>query len=100
MAELDRQYATNVRGPYHLTKLFLPALKAAKGQVIFINSSIVRAANIATYAQYAATKHALKAVADSLRDEVNGEGVSVTTIFPGSTATPTEVELHRATSKL
>jgi hypothetical protein len=45
-------------------------------------------------------KQALKAVADSLRDEVDGEDVRFTTIFPGLIATQTQVELHRAASKL
>ena len=35
----------------------------------------------------AATKHAMKAVADSLRDEVNRHGVRVASIFLGRTAT-------------
>jgi NADP-dependent 3-hydroxy acid dehydrogenase YdfG len=37
---------------------------------------------------YAATKHALKAIADSLRQEVNADGVRVLSIYPGRTATP------------
>src|SRR5215813_11275147 len=36
--------------------------------------------------QYAATKHAMKAVADSLRDEVNANGVRVMSLFLGRTA--------------
>lgn len=40
----------------------------------------------------AATKHAMKAVADSLRDEVNAAGVRVTSVFLGRTAT----EMQRA----
>jgi NADP-dependent 3-hydroxy acid dehydrogenase YdfG len=58
---------------------------------VFINSTQgLRAA--AGVGQYAATKHAMKAIADGLRDEVNGDGVRVTSIFLGRTAT----ELQRA----
>src|SRR5262249_1630478 len=39
VAELDRQYQTNVRAPYVLTQALLPMLKARRGQVVFINSS-------------------------------------------------------------
>ena len=85
------QIAANVVGPYALLQRLLPLLVDAKGQVVFINSTQgLKAA--AEVGQYAATKHALKAVADSLRDEVNASGVRVTSIFLGRTAT----ELQRA----
>ena len=44
---------------------------------------------------YSASKHALRAVADGLRDEVNKKGVRVMTVFPGRTATPMQEEVHR-----
>ena len=44
--------------------------------------------------QYAATKHALKAIADSLREEMNAEGVRVLNIFLGRTATPMQAKVH------
>ena len=86
-----RQMAANVVGPYALLQQLLPMLVEAKGQVVFINSTQGLKAT-AGIGQYAATKHAMKAVADSLRDEVNGDGVRVTSIFLGRTAT----ELQRA----
>jgi NAD(P)-dependent dehydrogenase (short-subunit alcohol dehydrogenase family) len=84
----DLQYATNVRAPYLLTQRLLPLLAASRGQVVFINSSaglLVRGSEVG---QYAATKHALKAVADSFREEVNPKGIRVLTIYLGRTATP------------
>jgi NADP-dependent 3-hydroxy acid dehydrogenase YdfG len=54
---------------------------------VFINSSAGLNAS-ANVGQYAATKHALKAVADSLRHEVNAEGLRVLSIYPGRTASP------------
>jgi NAD(P)-dependent dehydrogenase (short-subunit alcohol dehydrogenase family) len=85
-AVFTRQMAVNVVGPYALLQQLLPMLIKAKGQVVFINSTqgLKAAAGIG---QYAATKHAMKAVADGLRDEVNGDGVRVTSIFLGRTAT-------------
>src|SRR5690606_19534993 len=58
-----------------------------RGQVVFINSSAGLAAT-ANAAQYSAMKHGLKALADSLRGEVNAEGVRVASIFPGRVSTP------------
>ena len=54
---------------------------------MFMNSSIVRGGGPAT-GQFAATAHALRAIADSLRAEVNPLGVRVLSVFPGRTATP------------
>ena len=42
---------------------------------------------------YAATKHALKGLADGLRQEVNAFGVRVISVFPGRTATPLQASL-------
>lgn len=96
--DFDRQYKINLRSPYLLTQKFLPQLKARRGQIVFINSSVgVRAR--ANVGQYAATKHALKAVADSLRDEVNPDGVRVLSIFPGRTASAMQETIHRLENK-
>ena len=84
---LDEQYRTNVRGPYVLTQRLLPGLRAQRGQIVFVNSTVSLAAR-AGVGQYAATQHARKALADSLRDEVNPDGVRVLSVYPGRTATP------------
>ena len=46
--------------------------------------------------QYAATKHALKAVADSVREELNPAGVRVLSLFLGRTATPMQASIFAA----
>lgn len=80
-----QQVAANVVGPYALIQALLPRLLQSQGQVVFINSSqALRAA--ATVGQYAATMHATKAIADSLRDEVNERGIRVMTLYLGRTA--------------
>ena len=97
----DRQFQTNVLGPFSLTQLLLPALIASQGQVVFTNSSAGLTAR-AGASQYAATKHALKAVADSLREECNSAGVRVCSLFLGATATPMQAvvraQQHRSYS--
>lgn len=85
-AALVRQFAANVQAPYALLQTVLPLLKTASGQVVFINSTQGLAASPGV-AQFAATQHAMRAIADSLREEVNQSGVRVTSIFLGRTAT-------------
>jgi NADP-dependent 3-hydroxy acid dehydrogenase YdfG len=94
LEEFDRQYRTNVRAPYALTQALLPLLRTRRGQIVFINSSAGLNAS-ANVGQYAATKHALKAVADSFRKEVNAEGLRVLSIYPGRTASPMQEALFR-----
>jgi PAS domain S-box-containing protein len=89
----DQQFRANVRAPFALTQALLPLLRCAGGQIIFINSS-VGIKGRANISQYAATKHALRAVADALRDEVNDEGVRVMSVFLGRTATDMQAAVH------
>ena len=86
--DFDSQYATNVRAPYLLSQRLLPALTKARGQIVFINSSVGIAVKRPEVGQYAATKHALRAIADSLREEVNPKGIRVLSLYLGRTATP------------
>jgi NADP-dependent 3-hydroxy acid dehydrogenase YdfG len=93
LADFDAQYHVNLRGPYQLTQALLPQLIRAQGQVVFINSSVGIHARRGV-AQYAATKHALRAVADSLREEVNERGVRVLSVFLGRTASRMQLTIH------
>jgi NADP-dependent 3-hydroxy acid dehydrogenase YdfG len=93
--DFDRQYTANVRAPFLLTQSLLPSLRERAGQVVFINSTVGLAAR-ANVGQYAATQHALKAVADSLREEINSDGVRVVSVYPGRTATPRQAKIHEA----
>jgi len=91
--DLDWQYRINVRGPYFLTQTLLPMLRARQGQIVFINSLVGLSAKAGS-SQYSVTKHALKALADSLRDEVNHDGVRVLSLFLGRTATSMQAAVH------
>lgn len=97
--DFDYQYRINVRAAYLLTQILLPSLKLRCGQVVFINSSVGLTAK-AGVSQYAATKHALKAVADSLREEVNSEGVRIISIYPGRTATPMQAAVFKMENRV
>ena len=76
----------NTVAPAELTRLLLPGLRAAQGTVVFVNSGAGLRAN-AGWGSYAASKHALRALADALREEEAAHGVRVTTVYPARTAT-------------
>jgi NADP-dependent 3-hydroxy acid dehydrogenase YdfG len=76
----------NVVGAAELTRLLLPALRRARGQVVFVNAAPGLHA-VPRWAAYAGSKAALRELADSLREEERGNGLRVTTIYPGGTAT-------------
>lgn len=99
VADFEAQFAANVRAAYVLTQAMLPGLRLASGQVVFINSSITQARETSNRGAFAATQHALRSFANSLRDEVNTLGIRVTTIYPGSTATPRQVHLHEGVAR-
>ncbi|AEM81584.1 SDR family oxidoreductase [Streptomyces violaceusniger] len=93
-----RQLAANLVAPAELTRLLLPQLRLAQGHVIFVNSGAGLRAN-AQWGAYAASKHGLKALADALRWEESGNGLRVTTVYPGRTATPMQVKVHQQEGK-
>lgn len=93
----DRLYQSNVRANFRLIQNLLPLLKRSRkcpGQIVFINSSVGLTAR-ASVGQYSATQHALKALADALRIEVNGNGIRVLSVYPGRVATPRQESLYR-----
>lgn len=96
LQDFDAQYAANVRAPYALTQGLLPALRAAGrdgvADVVVVNSSQGVHASGGT-SQFAATQHAMRAVADSLRQEVNTDGIRVCSIHLGRTATPRQAAI-------
>jgi NADP-dependent 3-hydroxy acid dehydrogenase YdfG len=66
--------------------------------VVFINSSDGLSAR-GQVGPYSATKHALKALADSFREEVNTEGLRVLSVYLGRTASPMQERIHAAEGK-
>lgn len=84
--DFDRMWAANVRSPYLLTQLLVPALREASGQIVFVNSSAGLGGRPGV-GHFAATQHALRSLADTLRAELNSDGVRVVSVYPGRTAT-------------
>ncbi len=77
-----RQFDVNVVAVAELTRLLLPALRAARGRVVLMNSGAGLTARPGR-ASYAASKFALRAFADALRAEEVEHGVRVTSVHPG-----------------
>jgi len=85
--DLRRQFEVNVFAQVAITQAMLPALRRASGRIILM-SSIGGRVTMAYTAPYAASKHALEAIGDSLRVELASSGITVAIIEPGSVATP------------
>jgi NADP-dependent 3-hydroxy acid dehydrogenase YdfG len=99
VADFDRLWAANVRGPFLLTQLLLPSIRASSGQIVFVNSSIGLDTRPGV-GQFSATQHALRALADTLRAEVNAAGVRVLSVYPGRTATPRQENIFSQEGRL
>jgi NADP-dependent 3-hydroxy acid dehydrogenase YdfG len=77
---------TNVYGAALTIRAALPALKESKGHLLLTGSVAGRRAIPGSL--YSATKHAVHAMGESARQELDGTGVRVTVIAPGMTDTP------------
>jgi NADP-dependent 3-hydroxy acid dehydrogenase YdfG len=85
-ADWRDSYEVNVVAVVELTRLLLPRLRASEGHVVLINSGSGIKAN-PKWGPYAASKFALRAYADVLRAEEEPNGLRVTSVHPGRTAT-------------
>ena len=77
---------TNVLGAAYTTRAALPAIKESAGHVVLTSSVAGRRALPGSL--YSCTKHAVTAMAEALRQDLNGTGVRVTSIEPGMVDTP------------
>jgi len=91
----QRHLTVNVAAPAELTRVLLPALRAAHGHVVFVNSGVGLSAG-ALWSAYGASKHALKALADALRAEEKPNQVRVSTVYPGQVATDMQRQLKES----
>ncbi|MEO1626836.1 MAG: SDR family oxidoreductase [Bacteroidota bacterium] len=93
VSEWKRQFDVNVFGVVAVTQAFLPLLGARQpqtgppGKIINI-SSVSGQLSMPFLGPYAASKHALEALTDSLRRELLIYGIDVVSILPGPVRTP------------
>jgi NAD(P)-dependent dehydrogenase (short-subunit alcohol dehydrogenase family) len=86
LEELRHQLEVNVVGQVAVTQALLPALRRARGRIVLMGSIGGRSA-LPFLGPYAASKHALEAIADVLRVELRPWGMHVSIVEPASIAT-------------
>lgn len=94
-ADIREQFETNVFGAMNVTRAVLPSMRAARrGRIINVSSISGRVA-FPLLSLYAATKHALEGFSEGLRWEVEGFGIDVCLVEPGTFKTPIFFENQR-----
>jgi NAD(P)-dependent dehydrogenase (short-subunit alcohol dehydrogenase family) len=84
------QFDVNVYGPHRLTRAVLPSMRQrGDGTIVNVSSLLGRVA-LPGNGVYSASKHALEAMSDALRAEVDEFGVDVVLVEPGPVDTPFE----------
>ena len=93
--DLELALATNVLGPFRLTKALLGALRASaaegRGGIVLNISSDAAVTPYANWGAYGASKAALRHMSAIWNEELAGEGVRILSADPGDMDTP----LHR-----
>ena len=92
-ADWSRIMDINVVAVAELTRLLLPALRAAGGTVVAVNSGSGYTSGVAQ-GLYSGSKFALRALTDALREEERGR-VRVSSVHPGKVDTDMQVDLQR-----
>lgn len=77
---------TNVLGPAYTARAAIPALKETSGHLLLTSSVAGRRALPGSL--YSCTKHAVTAMAEALRLDLDGTGIRVTSVEPGMVDTP------------
>lgn len=80
--DFRRQFETNVFGVLRTVYASLPELKKSRGRLVLLGS-VLGHISIPGTAPYAMSKHAVRALAEAITDELRPSGVSVTLISPG-----------------
>ena len=92
-ARVDDLLDINVRAPIHMARAAVPELTRHDESALVFVTSIAGALLVPRESLYSATKAALEAFAEVLREEVRGSGLHVGTVVPG--AVDTEFFAHR-----
>ncbi len=85
-APFEQIMQVNYFGSLYCTLYALPYLKKTRGRLVSI-SSLTGKTGVPTRSGYAASKHAVVGLFDTLRIELKETGVSVTIIYPGFVST-------------
>jgi NADP-dependent 3-hydroxy acid dehydrogenase YdfG len=85
-AEFEEQLDVNLLGAFHMLRAFVPAMAERGGHVVTIGSVADHVA-FPGNAAYAASKHGLRGLHETLKAEYAGKGLRLTLISPGPTDT-------------
>ncbi len=86
-ADIEQQIALNLLAPIHVTRAFLPAMRARKSGTLIYVSSVGGRAAFPSGAMYHAAKYGLEGFAESVSHEVAEFGIKSIIIEPGSIKT-------------
>jgi len=87
-ADLDRLYTVNVRGPFNLSKAFVPAMLARGSGSVINLASIGGVVAVRDRLAYTVTKHAVVGLTRALALDHSHTGVRFNAICPGRVETP------------
>jgi NAD(P)-dependent dehydrogenase (short-subunit alcohol dehydrogenase family) len=83
IAEIEKQFATNVFGVFHVTRAVLPVMRQARSGHIFNVSAVGGLVGYPNLSLYSSTKFAVEGFSESLAHEVSAFGIKVTIVEPG-----------------
>jgi NAD(P)-dependent dehydrogenase (short-subunit alcohol dehydrogenase family) len=85
--QVERQFEVNVYGPHRLSRAVLPHMREQEDGAIVNVSSVIGRVSVPGGGVYAGSKHALEAMSDSLRAEVDEYDINVVVVEPGPVET-------------
>lgn len=84
-ADWRRVIDVNLTAPFMLTQKMLPLMRKGS-QIVFVNS-VAGKNSFPEWGAYSASKQGLRALADTLREELRDNGIKVSSLFPTSVDT-------------
>ena len=99
LAAWRHQLEVNVVGQVAVTKAVLPSIRLARGRIVFIGSISGKIATM-LMGPYCASKFALEAISEALRQELHPWGISVSIVEPGAIKTGIWEKGRRAADRL
>jgi NAD(P)-dependent dehydrogenase (short-subunit alcohol dehydrogenase family) len=93
-ADIQQQIALNLLAPIHVTRAFLPAMRAKKSGTFIHVSSVGGRASFAGGSMYHAAKFGLEGFAETVSQEIAGFGIKTLIIEPGSIKTGFIANIH------
>ena len=85
--QAEQMVMVNILGVYYMTRAVLPSMIKQQGGDIINIGSVAGLKYSPNFAMYSATKFAVRAFSEALRNEVQGHNIRVTLVHPGMTKT-------------